>query len=142
MALAALALDPATGARVARDNATPHPMKPLNRPWPADTGDAVMLGASSRIAECAADTYLDPGPIPDFLHLTAEQRRAGWERYHAERGRKLAVTDSALPLAPRACKPDFGALRYQTSDSGKGYLLFVETTARGRAGMIVGSYSN
>jgi hypothetical protein len=27
----------------------------------------VLLTASSKIHECSADTYLDPGPIPDFL---------------------------------------------------------------------------
>jgi hypothetical protein len=102
MALAALSLDPATAARVAKDNATPNSMgPPLNRSWPADTGDAVLLDAGSHLTECAADTYLDPGPIPDSLQLTAEQRRAGWERYHAERRHKLAVTDSpAIVPAP------------------------------------------
>jgi hypothetical protein len=84
MALANLPLDAAIAAKAERFNATVPMMRAQSQPH------AGMF--NFRIAESRAPG--DPGPIPDFLQLTAEQRRAGWERYHAERGRKLAVTES------------------------------------------------
>jgi hypothetical protein len=35
--------------------------------WPLVGDGEVLLTASPKIRECGADTYLDPGPTPDFL---------------------------------------------------------------------------
>jgi hypothetical protein len=60
-ALAGLPLDPKLATRLARDNETPHPMGPPR-------GErALVETANFKIRESGAGTYLDPGPIPEFL---------------------------------------------------------------------------
>jgi hypothetical protein len=62
MVLAALPLDPTAAAQIARAHSKPHPMgPPIDRP----RDDAAL--SNFKIRECGANTYLDPGPIPDFL---------------------------------------------------------------------------
>jgi hypothetical protein len=68
MAMPLDAVDPKFAARATKDNSTPHPMgPPLNRPWPSAGEGEVLFGANSKIAEAGINTYLDPGPIPNFL---------------------------------------------------------------------------
>jgi hypothetical protein len=67
MAIPLAAVEPKLAARIRRDNETPHPMgPPLNRPRPANTGDAVLLGANHRITEARTDSGIDTS-IPHFL---------------------------------------------------------------------------
>jgi hypothetical protein len=61
-ALTGLPLDPKLATRIKRDNETPHPMGP-----PSNCARAPIEVTTFKIRECGADTYLDPGPIPDFL---------------------------------------------------------------------------
>jgi hypothetical protein len=50
MAIPLAVVDPKLAARVKRDNETPHPMgPPLNRQWPVSAGDAVLIGAGTKL---------------------------------------------------------------------------------------------
>jgi hypothetical protein len=61
-ALACLPVDPKVAARIKRDNETSHPMGP-----PSGSDRAPVETTNFKIRECGANTYLDPGPIPEFL---------------------------------------------------------------------------
>jgi hypothetical protein len=78
MALAALPLAETTAAKAERANAKGGRIK---RP-PDPSGSTFDF----RITEAKAGRSGDPGPLPEFLRLTAEQRGAGWER-------RVAVTE-------------------------------------------------
>jgi hypothetical protein len=68
MAISLAEFDPKLAARVAKDNSTPHPMgPPLNRPWPIAAGDAVQLGAGTKLAFKTGAPRSDDLDIPDFL---------------------------------------------------------------------------
>jgi hypothetical protein len=68
MAMPVESVDPKLAARIKKDNTTPHPMgAPLNRPWPANTGDAVLSGAGARIAFRSSGPWSDDLDTPAFL---------------------------------------------------------------------------
>src|SRR5262249_13004376 len=65
--IAGVNIEKADLARINAANTRPNPMgPPLNRPWPANTGDAVLLGANHRITEARTDSGIDTS-IPHFL---------------------------------------------------------------------------
>jgi hypothetical protein len=68
MSIPLATVDPKLAARIKRDNSTPHPMgPPLSRPWPVSTGDAVLIGAGTKLAFKSSGPWSDDLAIPDCL---------------------------------------------------------------------------